>query len=337
MPKQKTLVYLPSIPFNFLTQLPQQLLMRFARNGWKVYYLNIQKRNDVYLEEVESNLFVVHDIDRFIKENKNNIFDVRLVSIPQYVNMFPEINGKIKIFYLLDHFEHWKVGEKQAFENSDMVLTVSDYLYEKRKNEYNHPHFYVVKNGVPEYYLEKYFEEPEEFKTLKRPIIGFIGSTGGWTDTSLLRKVAEKYTTIFIGKELDKKCPENVINLGYIDNNNLGNYYANIDVGLLPFRTTGIHAEVTKSSCPIKTFEYMGVGVPCVATKWGETEIYPNIVFDSKDEKEFMINIEKVININKIDYKIKSQQEARKHTWELRYKQIENIINIYCKNNNIRI
>jgi teichuronic acid biosynthesis glycosyltransferase TuaH len=342
MAKQKTLLYLPSIDFNFLTQLPQQILMRFARNGWKVIYCNtVSKDNPIvnYMEEVEPNLIVCKNVNLYLEilKQSNEKIDVVLFSVPQLHNVVKEIKAKIKMFYLLDHFDHWKVAEKEAFAVSDIVLTTADYLYRLRKDEYNHPYFYTVKNGVPEYYLTHEIQEPKEFKNLPRPIVGFIGALGSWTDTRLIRKVAEKYTTVFIGASLERSCPSNVIDLGYKDNKVLADYYGSIDVGLIPFKTTGLHAEITKASCPIKLFEYMGMGTPCVTTDWDETNIYPDIVFSSKDDDEFMMNIEKAISLNKSEYKIKAREEAQKHTWEVRYKEIEDILNKYCENENVRL
>lgn len=337
MNMEKTIVYLPSVDFNFLTQAPQQMLMVAARNGWKVTYCNANTRKDKYMEEIIPNLTVCHDTHRFMNECKQNntVFDVRLVSVPQYVTQCPYPKGTLNIFYLYDHFDHWKVAEKQAFENSDIVLTTADYLYDLRKDEYNHPNFYTVKNGVPEYYLTTEIKEPEEFKNLPRPIIGFIGAIGNWVDTSLMKKIADKYTTVFIGTELEKPAPKNMINLGYIDNSRLVDYYGSLDVGLIPFRTTGMYAEITRASCPIKLFEYMGVGTPCVANKWSETDIYPDIVFDSVTDDEFMKNIEVALSLSKEEYVSKCRSEARNHTWESRWKQIEDIMVDYKLNKNV--
>ncbi len=339
MKKQKTLVYLPSVQWDFLTQQPQQLLARAARAGWKVIYCNWKKHPTIYMEQIEENLVVCHDFNRFQHEckEKNIIFDVRLVSVPEYVKRHSFPKGKINMFFLLDHFDHWERNEKDAFENSDIVFTTADYLYDLRKEKYKHSYFTTVKNGVPEYYLTHKTIEPEIFKTLPRPIIGFIGGIGSWVDTSLLKKIADKYTTVFIGVPLEKQCPSNLIDLGYINNAQLADYYGSIDVGLIPFRTTGIYSEITKASCPIKLFEYLGIGTPQVTTDWNETNIYPDLVFSSKDDSEFMNNIEKALQVDKQQYIKKARKEASKHTWEIRWKEIENMLDKYCKDKGIKL
>lgn len=339
MHRQKTIVYLPSVPYEFtLYQNPNQILNRFAKKGYKVYYCNPHnKESNKYMKEVENNLIVVYDFFRFIKEYKDILFDIRMVSVPQYVTKYPKPKGKVTLFYLYDDFSHWRSSEKDAFSKSDIVLTTSNVLYDTRKKQYNHPNLHVVKNAVSEYYLKRRSKIPKEFKNLNRPIILYVGAVAKWVDTDLMSKIAEKYTTVFVGRELGKKCPSNVINLGAVHHSRLFNYYASADVGIIPFDTSGVYKDVTKYSNPIKMYEYMGAGIPCVSMSWGETQMFPDIVFPSKTHDEFMYNIEKVLLLNKKEYRKLAKKEASKHTWESRVDDIEQIINNYIKKNKIDI
>ncbi|MMZ63160.1 hypothetical protein D1872_253980 [compost metagenome] len=183
----------------------------------------------------------------------------------------------------------------------------------------------LVRNACPSDYIGKKAIKPKEFESLTSPIIIFSGAVGSWVNTRLLRKVAEKYTTVLVGKEFGKECPSNVINLGTKTHDELYNYYAYSDVCLLPFDTK---QEVTQAACAIKMFEHMAAGKITVATKWSETELYPGSVLAAESEEEFLTYVNRAVEIsNNSFYTNRSLQYARENTWEKRFEIIHNVLN----------
>ncbi|KZE65166.1 hypothetical protein AV545_04380 [Paenibacillus jamilae] len=325
--KQKIILYPPTLNWDFLTQRPQQIVKQFARRGWTVIFCN-NTQSDKQPEEVEPNLFVYHNFEEVLKLIKHrsikvDIFYYTWAKSAQYVE---DIKAKINIYDSVDSFSDWYEYEDDAIKKADIVLTSSQFLYDLRSK--SNESTYLVRNACPESYINKPSQIPEEYKTLNGPIALFSGAIGSWVDTRLIRKVAEKYTTVLVGQEFGKECPSNVIKLGTKDHDDLYNYYAHADVCLLPFNTK---LEITQAACAIKMFEHMAAGKITVATKWMETEIYDEAVLVADNDDEFLAQVDKAIQHGKMDtYKDICLKHAKENTWEKRSEQILKAINDYC-------
>jgi hypothetical protein len=102
--------------------------------------------------------------------------------------------------------------------------------------------------------------------------------------------------------------------------------------------------EVTQAASPVKLFEYLSIGKRIIATSWEETELFnidgERIVFTSKNDDEFMKNIDYVANMTQEEKDIitfKSKEIARQNTWEQRFVTIENAIEDFAESKGIRL
>ena len=332
--KKKVILYPPTLDWDFLKQRPQQIVSQFARNGWTVIFCNNTQSN-LPPEEVEENIIVYHNFDEVLKMIKHkkikvDIYYYTWAKTAQYIN---QVKAKINIYDSVDSFAAWYEYEDNAVEKADIVLTSSQFLYDLRSKKHSNTH--LIRNACPETYINRPSAYPQEYRDLHGPIVLFSGAIGSWVSTRLLRKVADKYTTVLVGKEFGKQCPTNVYDLGTKSHEELYNYYANADVCLLPFDTT---QEVTQAACAIKLFEHMAAGKVTVATKWSETEIYPDAVLTAESEDEFVEMVDKAIKENLsmknnkiiIDY-------AKENTWEKRFSNIKDIIVNYCKQSGVKV
>jgi len=321
--KQKVVLYPPTLDFNFLFQRPQQICSQFARNGYKVIFCN-NTQTSKPPEEVAPNLFVYHNFKDVLnlikyKQLKVDIFYYTWAKSAEYLN---DIKAKVNVYDSVDSFPDWYSYEDNAVANADIVLASSQFLYELRSKKHQNVH--LIRNACPEEYIGKAPSVPDEYKGIKKPIAIFAGAIGSWVNTRLIRKVAEKYTTVLVGKEFGKDCPSNVINLGTKTHEDLYNYYAFADVCLLPFDTS---QEVTQAACAIKMFEHMAAGKITVATKWSETSIYPGSVFVSETDEEFLSNVDTAVSLsNNASYIQKSLNYAKENTWEKRFQRIEEVL-----------
>ena len=127
----------------------------------------------------------------------------------------------------------------------------------------------VIPNGVsmslyPESALNG--PEPADLKALPRPRVIYTGALWEWFDFPLLAAVAEKMkdaTFLLVGfnKKPLPPLPPNVRFLGPRKQTELPGYYAHCDVGLIPFREDELSLHVN----PLKFYEYMAGGLPCVS------------------------------------------------------------------------
>lgn len=332
--KQKTILYFPVLNWSFLKQRPQQILSQFARNGWTVYFCN-NTQTDESMEEVEPNLFVVHNFENLmndIKYGKIKI-DVAYATWAKSSEYFGKVNAKLNIYDSIDEFPDWAPYEDFAVKSADIVLTSSQRLFDIRS--VMHDNVYLVRNAAPSEYIDKKSIKPKEYENIDGPIVAFIGALGSWTSTYLMKKVAEKYPTVFVGLEFGKQCPSNVINLGCKNHDELYNYYAHADVCLIPFNTK---TNITQSASPVKMYEHLAAGTVTVATKWHETDLYPSAVLTAANDEEFLIKVEEAIELSKThNVKEEAKRIASENTWEVRFRQIEEAIQDYTLKSGVSI
>jgi glycosyltransferase involved in cell wall biosynthesis len=125
----------------------------------------------------------------------------------------------------------------------------------------------VIPNGVDmDLYPVSALAEPAETRNIPRPRAIYAGALWEWFDFDLLADVARRLShlgIILIGfnKRPLPPLPENVFFLGPRKQQDLPYYFANADVGLIPFREDDLSTHVN----PLKFYEYMAGGLPCVS------------------------------------------------------------------------
>jgi hypothetical protein len=335
----KTVLIPPILEWSFLKQLPQQIACQFARNNYKVYFCN-NTLGQNKIEQVEPNLYVYHNYNDCISDlqRKKIKVDILYNTWAKNEDWIDIVKPQITIYHSCDSFNEWKIYENKMLSKSDIVLCTSAFI--KRLREKEHNNTYLVKNAADSSLFNEEYKIIEELDKLPKPIFGFLGATGNWVSTYLIRKVAEKYTTVFIGKEFGKPCPSNVINCGLKDHSELIHWYNNVDAFLLPFNTK---SEITLAANPIKLFEYMSIGKPIIATSWEETEQFnqeEKLIFTSKTDEEFMQNVDYVANMAQEEkdlLKIKYKTLMLTNRWEDRFNQIEQAINDFAESKGIKL
>ncbi|MDY8021266.1 glycosyltransferase [Paenibacillus polymyxa] len=335
MNKRKTVLYPPTLNFSFLKQTPQQISEQFADHGYDVIFCN-NTQSDKSVEEVYPHVYVYHNFQDVLnkikhKQLKIDVYYYTWAKSSEYVD---QIKAKINIYNRVDEFPDWASFEQEAMDKADIIFTTSQKLYEKTQES---KPTYLIRNACPDSYIARNSEVPEEYKNIDEPIVMFSGAIGSWISTSLIRKVADKYKTFLVGQEFGKECPKNVINLGVKNHEELHAYYQHANVSLIPFN---LKDGITHSSCPLKLFEAMAAGTLSVATKWGETDIYPEAVLTAKTDEEFLNQVDKAIqlsaNNSKFVHRI-TKKTAKQNTWKNRFMQIEGAINEYCEKSGVMI
>ncbi|MEA3423390.1 MAG: glycosyltransferase [Bacillota bacterium] len=219
--------------------------------------------------------YAVDDIDEF---NENVFYDVS----DDYI-AFAENDKWAEI---LSRYE------KQAIEISKEVFITIDSLQEKVNNR-----GILIENGVD---LDSFKNaEKIEFKT-KGKVIGFIGGLYNWVDYELIVKITKANPDdliLIIGPTNAKNIMEmiskidNVEYLGSIDKDKIHNYYASLDVGIIPFLPEDKYPRL-KTVNSNKVYQYLFFDYPVVTTKFTQVEKISDVIYVSDSHEEFLKNID---------------------------------------------
>lgn len=317
---QKTILYPPTIDWEFMFQRPQQIMRQFARHGWRVIYCNKTQEKGAELREVEPNLFVCRDLLKYIHEYGNKI-DVFYTTWAKCCSLVSAFESKVVVYDRVDYFKEWSIYEEFMIKNADVVFCTSQNLLEFT----NHHNVHLVRNACD----FEHFNTTKEVVSLenqKKPILGFIGALGAWVDKEVLNYLADNYTLLIVGERFGIDAPKNSIFIGYKPYKELPSYYNSIDIGIIPFDITSMVAQCAN---PIKMYEYLASGKPVLASETIETSLFPGNVYTyGHIPYRYLDNIIKeILEGENATSKLERMQIAKENTWENRFKIIEREIN----------
>ncbi len=231
---------------------------------------------------------------------------------------------------------HWSVsiGEIESFRNRIFYDISDDYIafasngiwkhileeYEKHAVEISAKAFVttetlmgkaiakgvLIENGVD---LDSFSTaEKKEYETSGK-VIGFIGGLYAWVDYELISRVAESYPDdllVLIGptdsaEAMDRLSNlKNVLYLGPVDKNEIQDYYASFDIGIIPFLSESEYPRL-KTVNSNKVYQYLYFGYPVVSTSFNQVDKLRDIVLVSDTHEQFIenINTAKKLGINK--------------------------------------
>lgn len=235
------------------------------------------------------------------------------------------------------HREFIKKKEINLLKNVDYVFVTSKTLLSKKI--YNKNTFYF--GNVADYnHFSKAvtirYEMPKDLHSDIQKKVGFIGAISGYKlDFGLILNCAKSLPEVdfyFIGKigegepntdvEILNK-QKNIIFLGPKDYSVLPQYLQFFDACILPCNIN----EYTDNMFPMKFFEYLAAGKAVVATELKSILDYKDYCYISKNENEFINNIQKTIDIGKDPSLIlKRQLLAQEFTYESRMRNMLNVI-----------
>ena len=116
-----------------------------------------------------------------------------------------------------------------------------------------------------------------------RPIAGYYGAIAGWMDYDLLTEVAEMrrdWSFVFIGPPYDQSTRRRPLftlpNVEWITAQpyqDLPRWLQAFDVAMIPF----VVNDITRSTSPLKLFEYFAGGKPVVSSEMPEVLAFPEV------------------------------------------------------------
>jgi glycosyltransferase involved in cell wall biosynthesis len=220
--------------------------------------------------------------------------------------------------------------ERRIFARSDLVICTAEALRQVKNNM--HPRCYTVTNGAQIDHFARTqspdVEMASELRGLTRPIIGYVGSVFEWLDQPMIAHAAKAHpdwSFVFVGPITTDvsvlKGLANVHLLGPRPYQNLPTYLKGFDVATVPF----VFHDVTMRASPIKFYEYLASGVPVVATRLPDFRPFEHLAGLVSTKEEFVTALEQALQDDE-DQREARMAEARDHSWDSRFRRIDELI-----------
>jgi glycosyltransferase involved in cell wall biosynthesis len=274
----RAVVYLPTWEhWDVMRQRPQYLLSAFAEAGHPVYFVDhaergVRRADGVTicgsLRDVPRSGVIVyfhfaplrHLLDRF--EDAVVIYDV-LDDLSIYDSQERGLPDERKV----------RAHHPAAMERADLVLVSNRVLADRHGTE--RPDLILVQNGVDPSLFGAPAPRPPDLPEPdpERPIVGYHGMISDWFDFDLLEGAMRRrpdWRFVLVGpvapsvqSRIDslRESP-NLTVIGPRPSDDMPGYVQGFDVGVIWF-----HVDLmTRGVTPLKMYEYLAAGVPCVAT-----------------------------------------------------------------------
>ena len=246
-------------------------------------------------------------------------------------------NGFKFIYEYIDHLSAELAGTKDlpksiiekynyvmSHDNVYVVVT-AETLKEDVISKRGNKNMVFSSNGVDYHFFDNYVENyvfEEEFQSILKqgkPILMYYGALAKWFDYELIKMIAQtnKFNIVLFGIKYDESYDENIKDekniyfLGPRDYKVLKNYARHADILTIPFLIN----DITKSTSPVKIFEYMALHKPIVTTDLNECRKYKSVLI-GKSHKEFMSKLDEALNLkNDKEYIKLLDTEAKENDW----------------------
>lgn len=257
-----------------MKQRPQFLLEAFAKSGHEVWFVDPTAAGDSTVDGVK----VVTSVSQVPHDDV--ILYLHFAPIAELIDDFP---GSAVIYDILDDLSIYDADEgglpedrrvrfhhPGLMQRADVVIVSNEILADRHRAE--RPDLVLVPNGVD---VERFARSLPRASDLPAggPIIGYHGMISHWFDFDLLAGVAARrpeWRFVLVGptdlrvedRAADVERLPNVQRLGERPSPLMPMYVHGFDVGAIWFEVN----EMTLGVTPLKMFEYLAAGVPCVAT-----------------------------------------------------------------------
>ena len=213
--------------------------------------------------------------------------------------------------------------ENRVFDKSDVVFYVNQGLFDQERAQRDSAMF--LDHGVDYEHFASVRPldgsrppRPRELEGIEGPIVGFYGALDDYTiDLDLMVATARHIapnTLLVIGPqamEIGKLLAEpNVRYLGPIPYEQLPQYAAHFDVGIMPWLAN----DWIEACNPIKLKEYLALGFPIVSTDFSELRKYDGLVHVARDTEGFCAALDAALEEGPREA-AKRRAAVEPHTW----------------------
>jgi glycosyltransferase involved in cell wall biosynthesis len=232
--------------------------------------------------------------------------------------------GAAVIYDLLDNWDtslgrgwYSVATERRLIDHSDILVATAPVLV-KRLEEMSSRPVKLLPNAVNLrlFDADRTYQRPEDLPLSEFTIIYTGALWGEWFDWQLLEEIAcffDSASVVLIGDyrgQASRRLP-NLHFLGLKAHSSLPAYLSHAHVAILPWKVSTI----TEATSPLKLYEYLAMRKPVVVPDLPLLVGLP-YVFPSKDNQEFLGNIQRVHDLEVSGEAIESF--LRKNSWQAR-------------------
>lgn len=310
----KSVVCLPIIEWDFRFQRPQQLMLQFAKHGYRVSYVSTKAKAAV---EKAPNVFEVpvSEVPRA---------ELVVVQHPKWATLARQLGGRV-IYDCMDHLagfatESRNEDERRLMAAADLVVVTSATLErEARKHAKN---VVVIRNGCD---YEHFAKTPRAGGP--RKVIGYYGAISDWLDIALVAQLAKRrpeWDFLLIGSTwgadvLPLAELANVVLPGEKPYAELPDWLGIMDVCIIPFQ----RVPLTEATNPVKVYEMLAAGKPVVSVPIPEVAALAPLVRVAADVDGFEREIDAAIRVDDAEAR---RAFAREQTWEKRFEALRSAL-----------
>ena len=342
-----------------LFQRPQHIANNLSKKGCLVFYeVTTMTDNVKTIKKEKDNLFMVNFNNK--KYAKLLLTKLKLINKPKYLQFYstdwtlsvddikqyqrdnykiiyeyiddlsPEISGTTSLPKNVITKYDYVMSNRDVF-----VVTTADLLYGDVVKKRGNKNLIISTNGVDyNFYknFDKYALEQSYLDIINNGKINicYYGALAKWFDYELIKEIAKtnKYNIILFGVKYDGSYNENIS-----DNTNiyfqgvkeyriLKYYVKKVDILIIPFLIN----DITKSTSPVKIFEYMALNKPIVTTDMNECRKYKSVLI-GKNHEDFLIKLKEATKlINNKKYIDLLDNEAKENDWSNKTNEIIKLI-----------
>jgi len=223
--------------------------------------------------------------------------------------------------------EKLRTQEETLLKNADLVIASSLHLKKTLVNRYGQNDIIVVNNAIKDNIEPRCPQLPQNIQSFfdhDKKSITYIGTISSWFDFNLMKKVLDDndntVLNLFGPKDTGIPKDERIRYCGTIPHDMVFSVMKQSDILIMPFVLNDLILSVN----PVKLYEYIFSGKPCIAPLYGESKAFSDYVYLYDSASDCSKIVGDIVN-GKIASK-RCFEECRAYalanTWSERVKQI---------------
>ncbi|WP_140393003.1 glycosyltransferase family 1 protein [Mediterranea sp. An20] len=288
-----------------------------------------------FVRIINRNLYNLQ-VKKYIKRNDCIWFTSPLM-LPQ--RMYKYLEGKRVIYDCMDDMLEFPDSNKEIviqlerslYKKADAVFCSSDYLLSVLKTRYfDRNNLFVVNNAVRDSLPCSVVKNTGLIPIGKGVKMVYIGTISEWFDFELIiflqKNIPNLELYLFGPKDIEIPSDTKIHYCGIIQHDIVFSVMDEADILIMPFKVTQLILSVN----PVKLYEYILSGRPCLAPLYTESLKFGEYVYLYKDMEDCLNIVKNIISSGFSPLKTKeaSQLFVKSNTWGERLKQIDAVLNI---------